>query len=137
MGTHIQATFSSGPSMWLRLIAWLFKLSGFLFAVMAVLALVGFVLGVSPSSGNPSFAVTLLILSATAGALLLTGVLLARRARAGAVMALIVTLYPLAFVLTGRRPFSWVDVVVTFVTIAAIASIWPQLSSHRASTSAK
>jgi hypothetical protein len=120
--------------MWLRLIAWFFKLGGFLFAVMALLALVAFVLDQSPSPGNPSYVVMLLSFSAMAGALLLTGVLLARRARAGALMALIVTLYPLAFVLTGRRPFSWLDVIVTLVTVAVIASIWPQLSSPKAST---
>ncbi|MDP9200896.1 MAG: hypothetical protein M3P26_03035 [Gemmatimonadota bacterium] len=137
MATQIQETLSSGPSMWLRLIAWVFKLSGFLFFVMAILAVVAYVADVSPPSGNPSFGVTLLSFSAMSGALLLTGILLARRARAGAYMALIVTLYPLAFILAGWRPLSWTDVIVTLVTVAVVASIWPQLSSPRASTAAK
>jgi hypothetical protein len=29
MAKEIQATVSSGPSMWLRLIAWFYKLGGF------------------------------------------------------------------------------------------------------------
>lgn len=137
MTAQIQETFSSRPSRWLRVIAWFFKLGGFLFAFMALFALVALVLDLSPLPGNPSYAVTLLLLSAMAGALLVTGFLLARRARAGALMALAVTLYPLAFVLTGRRPLSWLDIVVTVVTVAVIASIWPQLSSRSASAPAQ
>jgi len=120
--------------MWLRLIAWFYKLGGFLFFVMAVLALVAYAADVQPSTGNPSFGVTLLSLSAMSAALLLTGVLLARRSRAGAVMALILSLYPWAFVLTGQRPVHWTDVVVTVVTVAVIERIWPQLYPTRAST---
>jgi len=137
MAKEIQATVSSGPLMWLRLIAWFYKLGGFLFFVMAVLALVAYGAGVQPSSGNPSFGMTLLSLSAMSAALLLTGVLLARRSRAGAVMALILSLYPWAFVLTGQRPVHWTDVVVTVVTIAVIERIWPQLYPPRASTPAQ
>ena len=137
MAKEMQATVSSGPLMWLRLIAWFYKLGSFLFFVMAVLALVAYAAGVQPSSGNPSFGMTLLSLSAMSAALLLTGVLLARRSRAGAVMALILSLYPWAFVLTGQRPVHWTDVVVTVVTIAVIERIWPQLSPRRASTPAQ
>ena len=137
MAKEIQATVSSGPLMWLRLIAWFYKLGGFLFFVMAVLALLAYAAGVQPSSGNPSFGMTLLSLSAMSAALLLTGVLLARRSRAGAVMALILSLYPWAFVLTGQRPVHWTDVVVTVVTVAVIERIWPQLYPPRASTPAQ
>ena len=137
MATQIQKTASSTPSRWLRVIAWYFKLGGFLFAFIALFALVALILDWSPSPGNPSYAVTLLLLSAMAAALLATGFLLARRLRAGALLALAVTLYPLAFVLTGRRPLSWLDIVVSVVTVAVIASIWPQLSSRNESTPAK
>ena len=134
MAKEMQATVSSGPLMWLRLIAWFYKLGGFLFFVMAVLALVAYAAGVQPSSGDPSFGVTLLSLSAMSAALLLTGILLARRSRAGAVMALILSLYPWAFVLTGQRPVHWTDVVITVVTVTVIERIWPQLYPSRAST---
>ena len=137
MAKEIQATVASGPLTWLRLIAWFYKLGGFLFFVMAVLALVAYAGGVQPSSGNPSFGMTLLSLSAMSAALLLTGVLLARRSRAGAMMALILSLYPWAFVLTGQRPVHWTDVVVTVVTVAVIERIWPQLYPPRASTPAQ
>jgi uncharacterized membrane protein YhhN len=90
----------------------------------------------SPSAGKPSYAVTLLLLSAMAAGLLATGFLLARRARAGAFLALAITLYPLAFVATGVRPFSWLDVVATVITVAVIASIWPELRSHQQSSRA-
>lgn len=123
--------------MWLRLIAWFYKLGGFLFVVMAVLALVAYAAGAQPSSGDPSFGMTLLRLSAMSAALLLTGVLLARRSRAGAVMALILSLYPWVFVLTGQRRLSWVDVIATVATVAVIGSIWPQLSPRPASTPAQ
>ena len=137
MAKEIQATVSSGPLMWLRLIAWFYKLGGFLFFVMAVLALMPYAAGVQALSGNPSFGMTFLSLSAMSAALLLTGILLARRSRAGAVMALILSLYPWAVVLTGQRPVHWTDVVVTVVTIAVIERIWPQLSPRRASTPAQ
>ena len=137
MAKEIQAAVSSGPLMWLRLIAWFYKLGGFLFFVMAVLALQAYRAGVRPSSGHPWLGVTLLRLSAMSAALLLTGVLLARRSRAGAVMALILSLYPWGLVLTGQRPVHWTDVVVTVVTIAVIERIWPQLSPRRASTPAQ
>jgi ABC-type transport system involved in cytochrome c biogenesis permease component len=137
MAKEIQATVSSGPSMWLRLIAWFYKLGGFLFFVMAVLALVGYAAGMRPSSGDTSFGVALLSLSAMSAALLLTGVLLARRSRAGALMALILSLYPWAFVLTGQRPVHWTDVVITVVTVTVIERIWPQLYPSRASTPAQ
>jgi hypothetical protein len=133
--TVTEGFFSSKPSKWLRVIAWFFKLGGFLFAFMALFALVALILDLSPSPGNPSFAFALLVLSAMAGALLATGFLLARGAREGALMALAVTLYPLAFVLIGRRPLSWLDIVVGVVSVAVIATIWPQLSWRRASTS--
>ena len=137
MAKEIQATVSSGPLMWLRLIAWFYKLGGFLFFVMAVLALMPYAAGVQGSSGNPSFGMTFLSLSAMSAALLLTGILLARRSRAGAVMALILSLYPWAFVLTGQRPVHWTDVVITVVTVTVIERIWPQLSPRRASTPAQ
>lgn len=137
MATQIQKTASSNPSRWLPVVAWFFKLGGFLFAFIALFPLVALVLDWSPSPGNPSHAVTLLLLSAMAGALLATGFLLARRARAGALLALAVAFYPLAFVLTGQRPVSWLDIVVALVTVAVIASIWPQLSSRSEPTPAK
>lgn len=121
---------SSQPSRWLRLIAWFFKLGGLLFALGALFALAGLILDLPSAPGNPSHALTLFVLSSVAGALLTTGFLLAKRARAGAFMALGLALYPWAFVLAGVRTFSWLDIIYTVVTSAVIASIWPQLSSR-------
>ena len=119
------------------MIAWIFKLSGSLFAFMAFFALIPLVLGWTPSADNPGYAWSFLLSMAMAGALFATGVLLARRERAGGLLALALTLYPLAFVLAGQRSLTRYDVIVTVVTVAVIASIWPQLSSRRRSTPAK
>ncbi|MDQ3674989.1 MAG: hypothetical protein M3365_11510 [Gemmatimonadota bacterium] len=52
-------------------------------------------------------------------------------------MALIVNLYPLAFVIAGERPLSWGDIVFTIITVAVIVSIWTQLSPRNTSTPAR
>ncbi|MDQ3673552.1 MAG: hypothetical protein M3365_04170 [Gemmatimonadota bacterium] len=135
--TQTRVTPSGEPSGWLRFVAWFFKLAGFLFVFIALIALVGLVLDVSPPPGYPSHAITLLLVSGIAAALLATGFLLARRSRAGAWIALALNLYPWAFVLTGARPLSWIDIVVTVVTVAVIWRIWPELSSRNTSTPAR
>jgi hypothetical protein len=137
MGAQIPDVLSSGASIWLRVIAWIFKLSGSLFAFVAFFGLIPLVLGWTASADSPGYALSFLLSMAMAGALFATGVLLARRERAGALLALVLTLYPLAFVLAGQRPLARSDVIVTVVTVAVIASIWPQLSARRQSTPAK
>jgi hypothetical protein len=137
MATHIQDPLSSGRSIWLRVIAWFFKLGGSLFALMALFSLVALVFDWPASAGHPSNAVMLLLFSVMAGALIATGVLLARRARAGALLAVILSLYPFAFVLIGSRPLSWLDIASSLITVAVIASIWPELSSQGESTRVK
>ncbi|MDQ3674990.1 MAG: hypothetical protein M3365_11515 [Gemmatimonadota bacterium] len=82
MAPQTQVIPSSAPSGWLRFVAWFFKLGGFLFSLMAVLALAGLVLDLSPAPGHPSYAMTLLLPSTMAVTLLATGFLLARRSRA-------------------------------------------------------
>ena len=134
MVTQTQTTLSTSRSIWLRVVAWLFKLGGALSALMALFTL-AFGRGWSPSAGKPSYPTTL-FLSAMAAGLLATGFLLARRARAGAFLALAITLYPLVFVATRVRPFSWLDAVGTVITVAVIASIWPELRSHQQSSRA-
>jgi len=137
MGAQIPDALSSGASIWLRVIAWIFKLSGSLFAFVAVFALIPLMSGWTASADSPGYALSFVLSMAMAGALFATGVLLARRERAGGLLALALTLYPLAFVLAGQRPLTRYDVIVTVVTVAVIVSIWPQLSSRRRSIPAK
>ena len=137
MATQIPDTVSSGRLIWLRVIAWFFKLGGFLFALMALSTLVALGFDAPASAAEPSSGVMLLLFCVMAGALIATGILLARRARAGAILAVILSLYPLVFVLIGKRPLSWLDIASSVITVAVIASIWPELSSPRKLTRAK
>lgn len=74
-----------------------------------------------------------LILSGAAVLHSTIGFLLARRARAGALIVLVITLYPPAFALVTRRPLVGVWVMVG---LALLASIWPQLSQRSEPTRA-
>jgi hypothetical protein len=130
MATHVHESGSSTASLWLRLVAWFFKLGSALFALMALLGFAGLIVGL-PENSSYSAALSVLILFAFAICLLAAGVLLARRSRLGAILALLLNTYPIAFVLTGVRRFEWYDVVVPLLTIAVLISIWPQLSWHR------
>ncbi len=128
MTTATRSTLSSARLIWLRVVSWIYKLAGGLFVLMLLATLWGGASGFPKPEGGPSYPVTIVLLCVMAIALLLTGVLLARRARAGAVLALILSLYPWVPVLLGSRQFVWPDVITTVIIIAVIASIWPELS---------
>lgn len=128
MATQIQSSPSSSASLWLRIVSWFFKLSGLLLALSALAGLTGKVLRLLPSAGYPRYWFSMLEVSAFAIILFAIGILLARRSRVGALLALAIALCPLAFVIGGARPLDWSDAIVTVITLAVIASIWPQLS---------
>src|SRR5690349_2448542 len=129
MGTEVEHSRFSYAGLWLRFVAWIFKLGGALFVVIGVLSLVGIMTGSAPPQDSPPQWVLLLLVLAMAVALIATGVLLARRSRVGAILGLLLTLYPTLFIFAGRRPFEWSDAIVDVITIVVIVSIWPQLTS--------
>jgi len=128
MTTATRSTLSSTRLIWLRVISWIYKLAGGLFAVMLLFALWGGASGLPTGKDGLSYPVSIVLLAVMAVALMLTGVLLARRARAGAVLALFLSLYPWVFILLGARPAVWSDAITTVITIVVIASVWPVLS---------
>lgn len=132
MAEQITAGLDTPRSMLLRVVSWIYKLAGALFAFMAVLALLGPALSWTPTPGGLSYWVGALGLLAIAAALFLTGSLLTRRLRTGAYLALALTVYPFAFVALGQRPLHWTDLVLTAVTFAAFIIIWPELEPARA-----
>ena len=129
MATQIRGIPASTGTVLLRIVSWLFKLGGLLFALMAVFMTVGNAMGMTPPAGYTSYRFPVLLLAAFAIALFGIGVLLARHSRVGGVLALAINLYPTMFILAGQRPFAWTDAVVAIVTVVVIASIWPQLTS--------
>ena len=116
-------------SIWLRLVAFYFKMGGVIFAVIAVLGLVsGFALDWAPGTtqGMP-FPLAMVIVSTVAISLLATGILLGRRLRAGAVLGLVLTLYPLAFALIQRRSMAWLELGFIAVTTIVLIRVWREL----------
>ena len=128
MTTATRITLSSGRLILLRVVSWIFKLSGGLFAVILLFMLWGGASGFPTGRADFSYGQTIVLLVVMSAALVLTGVLLARRARAGAVLALILNLYPWVFILRGSRPVAWYDFITTVITVAVIAIVWPELS---------
>ena len=82
------------------------------------------------TEGMP-YILTIVIVSAMAVGLLATGILLARRLRAGAVLGLVLTLYPLAFALIERRSVAWLDLGIMAVTVIVLVSVWRELGWRR------
>jgi hypothetical protein len=123
------------PSIWLRIIAWYFKLGGILFIFIAVLGLISGVAlhGAAVTEGMP-YQLAVVIVSTMAIGLLTTGILLARRLRAGAVLGLVLTLYPLVFALIQRRTMSWLELGGIAVTTFVLLSVWRELEWRRDAT---
>jgi hypothetical protein len=128
MTAQTEISPSSASALLLRLVSWLFKLGGSLFVLMALFSLAPVAMRLPHNPDEPSYWVTFVIAAAFGIALIGIGMLLARRSRIGALLALVINLYPLAFVLSGERPLHWTDVVISLSTIAVIASVWPLLS---------
>ncbi len=129
---------TNGSSIWLRIVAWYFKLGGILFVVIAALGLTsGLALRWSPVTDGMSYPLALAIISAMAVGLLATGILLARRLRAGAVLGLVFTLYPLAFALIQRRSAAWLDLGIMAVTVIVLLSVWRELEWRRSSNTVR
>ena len=121
-------------SIWLRIVAWYFKLGGIVFVFVAALGLIsGLALHWPPVTDGVSYPLAMLIVSAMAVGLLATGILLARRLRAGAVLALVLTLYPLAFALIQRRSVAWLDLGIMAVTVTVLLSVWRELEWRHSS----
>ena len=127
---------TNAPSIWLRIVAWYFKLGGIVFVFITVLGLIsGLALhwvpmpeGMSvPMPEGMSYPLALVIVSAMTVGLLATGILLARRLRAGAVLGLVLTLYPLVFALIQRRSVAWLDLGIMAVTAIVLLSVWREL----------
>lgn len=134
MATTVHETRSRLRTIVLIATAWFFKIGGFIFAFAALFALVGKFLHLAPVSTPSADTVALVVLAVAAIALLATGILLAKRARAGAILALVLNLYPLAFVLAGQRAIAWFDVVFAAATVAVVCTIWPELRGRTRAT---
>jgi hypothetical protein len=120
---------TKAPSIWLRLVAYYFKIGGVIFAVIAVLGLVsGFALDWAPGTTQAMpMPLAVAIVCAMAFALLAAGILLARRLRAGAVLGLVLTLYPVAFALVQRRTMTWLELALIVVPTIVLVSVWREL----------
>ncbi len=120
---------TNAPSIWLRLVAFYFKTGGVIFAVIAVLGLVsGFALDWAPGTTQAMpMPLAVAIVCAMAVALLAAGILLARRLRAGAVLGLVLTLYPSAFALVQRRTMAWLELALIVVPTIVLVSVWREL----------
>ena len=119
---------TNAPSIWLRIVAWYFKLGGIVFVFVAALGLIsGLALHWPPTTEGMPYPLAIVIVSATAVGLLATGILLARRLRAGAVLGLVLTLYPLVFALIQRRSVAWLDLGIMAVTAIVLLSVWREL----------
>jgi hypothetical protein len=120
-----------GFSTLLRVTAWYFKLGGVFFAVVTVSGLVSGIVLHFPSTEGMAYPVAMLVVLAASVALLATGVLLARGSRIGGVMALVLTLYPFAFVMWNRRTVSPLELAIAAVTVVAVLLIWRELEWPR------
>jgi uncharacterized membrane protein len=119
------------PSIWLRLASFYFMLGGALFLGIAALGLIsGLALPSPPMSEGMPYPLAIVIVCAMAVALLATGVLLRRRLRAGAVLGLVLTLYPLAFALIQRHSLSWFELGIMALTVIVLVKAWPELERH-------
>jgi hypothetical protein len=134
MATTGQETRSRFRRIVLIATAWFFKIGGFIFAFAAVFAFVGKLLDFPPVATPSADTIALVVLATAAIALSATGILLARRARAGAILALVLNLYPLAFILAGQREIAWFDVVTAAATVAVVWIIWPELRDRTLGT---
>jgi hypothetical protein len=125
---------TNAPSIWLRIVAWYFKLGGILFVFIAALGLIsGLALHWPPTTEGMPYPLAIVIVSATAVGLLATGILLARRLRAGAVLGLVFTLYPLAVALVQRWRVGWLDLGIMAVTVIVLLSVWRELEWRHSS----
>jgi len=126
-----------GPSTLLRITAWYFKLGGIVFAFITVSGLISGVALQRPSSTNGlPYPLALVILSATSVVLFITGILLARRSRIGAVLGLGLTLSPIAFAIADRRNLTLLELGMAGVTVLALLLIWRELEWPRSSSAA-
>jgi hypothetical protein len=130
MATTIHQTRSRVRTIVLMVTAWTFKIGGFIFALAGLFALIGGVLHSPPVSQRSADSGAMVVLALAAIALLATGILLAKRLRAGAILALVLNLYPLAFVIAGQRTLAWFDLVITAATVVVVFTIWPDLRNH-------
>jgi len=117
------------PSILLRLVAFYFKAGGVLFFIIAALGLFsGLALNWAPTTNQEmpyTFAMGIVLVMALA--LLVTGILLGRRLRAGAVLGLVLTLYPLVLSPIQHRSLGWPELVLTGVTTIVLLSVWREL----------
>jgi hypothetical protein len=127
------------PSIWLRLVAFYFKAGGVLLVILAVLGLfTGLALRWAPTTTRDmpyTFAIGSLLVMAVA--LLATGILLGRRLRAGGVLGLGVTLYPLVLALFQGRSVGWPELGFTAVMAIALVSIWRELEWRHGSSAVR
>ncbi len=115
----------------LRVIVWYFKIGGIIFAVMLVFGLIGAVLGWASPPNGLAYPVAFVVVLSTAAALFATGILLARRSKVGALLGLVLTLYPFAFALWYHTAPRVVDLAVAAVTVAGLLFVWRELDWPR------
>jgi hypothetical protein len=121
--------------MLLKILAWVHKLGGMVFAFIAVSGLVsGAALNWPWLAGGLSYPLAIIVFSATSVVLLATGFLLARRSRIGGILALILALYPFAFAIAERRSVSLAELLIEGLTIVALLVVWRELDWHPAAS---
>jgi hypothetical protein len=123
-----------GPSIWLRIVAFYFLAGGVLFFIIAMVGVLGGLAlnWVPTTTPGLSYAASIGLLSAMAVALFVTGILLRRRLKSGAVLGLVLTLYPLALALVQHQSVDWRDLFVMALTTLVLLSVWRELERRPA-----
>jgi hypothetical protein len=111
-------------------VAWLFKLGGIIFGIMAVTVLIVLLLGLDTPDGPKVQIATLLIVTAMGVALFAAGRMMAHHDRRGAIIGLALTLYPVILAPFTDASMDRFDMVVTAVIALLVLSVWRDLAWH-------
>jgi signal transduction histidine kinase len=118
-------------SIRLMFVSWWFKIGGIIFALITLSGIAAFVVGTSISDGPRPQTAALFIVAGMTIALYATGRMLAHHDRRGAVLGLVLTLYPFVFAPFTNAPMDSIDIAVSAVTVILLLSVWPELTWRR------
>ena len=130
MPLHLRLPAGGFGSIRLMFVAWLFKLGGIIFGIMAATVLIVLLLGLDTPDGPKVQIATLLIVTAMGVALFAAGRMMAHHDRRGAIIGLGLTLYPVILAPLTDASMDRFDMVVTAVIALLILSVWRDLAWH-------
>jgi hypothetical protein len=131
MPFHLSLAEGRFGSFRLMFVSWWFKVGGIIFAFITLTALFAFIVGSSISDGPRPQSLAIFLLAAMTIALYAAGQMLAHHQRRGAVLGLLLTLYPFVFAPFTHAPLDRIDIAVSAVTVILLVSIWRELTWSR------